>query len=369
MDSIKREAAESGLNVEKYGERTMFETTRHDIEARESAYLSPEACRSARSAGRARPEPGDPYRTEFQRDRDRILHCKSLRRLAHKTQVFLAPEGDHYRTRLVHTLEVAQIARSIARSLALNEDLTEAIALGHDLGHTPFGHCGEKALSAAMRSWRGRELGIDVQTELFQHNLQSARIVEVLERDGQGLNLTHEVVDGIRNHTGDARAATAEGRLVALSDRIAYVVHDIDDAERARLLSESDLPGEFTSVLGSTSSERIETMVLDVIENSAQAGDVVMSERVRAAMMGLRRFLFENLYTRGDAKHEEPKAAAMIFELFDHFIDHIDEVPDEYTVHDADHPDVQVADYVAGMTDRYAIRVFETLKIPRSWKR
>lgn len=347
----------------------MYEVTRHELEERERAFLSPEAQLSAESAGRACAEDPDPFRTSFQCDRDRLLHCKSFRRLSHKTQVFLAPEGDHYRTRLTHTFEVAQIARSIARSLALNEDLTEAIALGHDLGHTPFGHCGEKALSQSMAQWRKRELGIDSPSNLFQHNLQSARIVEVLERGGKGLNLTCEVVDGIRNHTGSNRACTAEGRVVALSDRIAYVVHDIDDAERAKLLSEELLPSEYTSVLGNTSSKRIETMVLDVVSASSRAGDIAMSDRVREAMLGMRRFLFENLYTRGDAKYEEPKAAAMISALFDHFIAHPDEIPPEYTVHDADHPDVQVADYVSGMTDRYAVRIFEDLKIPRSWKR
>ena len=347
----------------------MNEVTRQVLEERERTFLSPEAQLSAESAGRAHKEEPDPFRTAFQCDRDRLLHCKSFRRLSHKTQVFLAPEGDHYRTRLTHTFEVAQIARSIARSLALNEDLTEAIALGHDLGHTPFGHCGEKALSLCMAQWRKSVLGVDSPSNLFQHNLQSARIVEKLERDGRGLNLSFEVVDGIRNHTGGMRASTAEGRVVALSDRIAYVVHDIDDAKRAKLLSEDALPAEFTEVLGSTSSARIETMVHDVVAASAQAGDIVMSDRVREAMLGMRTFLFDNLYTHGDAKYEEPKAAAMIAALFDHFISHPDEVPEEYTVHDTDHPDVQVADYVSGMTDRYAVRVFEDLKIPRSWKR
>ena len=208
----------------------MFEVTRNALELEELNNLSPDAAFSSKSMGRLEFEEPDPYRTAFQYDRDRILHCKSFRRLSHKTQVFLAPEGDHYRTRLAHTLEVAQIARSIARSLALNEDLAEAIALGHDLGHTPFGHCGERALSRAMTLWRQRVLGEEHRERLFQHNLQSARIVEVLERDGRGLNLTRETVDGIRCHTGDQKAATLEGRIVALSDRIAYVVHDIDEA-------------------------------------------------------------------------------------------------------------------------------------------
>lgn len=347
----------------------MHEIRRSELEARERRRLSSGACCSADSLGRAREEVPDPYRTAFQCDRDRILHCKSFRRLAHKTQVFLAPEGDHYRTRLMHTLEVSQIARSIARSLALNEDLTEAIALGHDLGHTPFGHCGEKALSESMAAWRAREFGIDPPSDLFRHNLQSVRIVELLEREGAGLNLSREVVDGIRCHTGDRDADTAEGRVVALSDRIAYVVHDIDDAERAQLLSEDMLPPAFTEVLGTTSSERIETMVHDVIAQSAGMGEIAMSVRVHEAMLGMRRFLFENLYTHGDAKYEEPKARALISELFDYFIDHQDEVPREYTTHDADHPDIQVADFVSGMTDRYAVRLFDELRIPRSWKR
>lgn len=347
----------------------MHEIRRQDLEAREREQLSSEACCAADSLDRARGETPDPHRTPFQCDRDRILYCKSFRRLAHKTQVFLAPEGDHYRTRLMHTLEVSQIARSIARSLALNEDLTEAIALGHDLGHTPFGHCGEKALSESMAAWRTRELGIDAPPDLFQHNLQSVRIVELLERQGSGLNLSHEVIDGIRCHTGDGCAATAEGRIVALSDRIAYVVHDIDDAKRAQLLSEDALPSACTEVLGTTSSERIETMVHDVIAQSAEQNEITMSARVREAMLGMRRFLFENLYTYGDAKYEEPKARAMISELFDYFIGHQDEIPREYTIHDTDHPDIQVADFVSGMTDRYAIRLFDELRIPRSWKR
>lgn len=348
----------------------MLEVTRQQRELAEDSFLSPDAAHSARCTGRERAEEADPYRTAYQCDRDRILHCKSFRRLAHKTQVFLAPEGDHYRTRLAHTLEVAQIARSISRALSLNEDLTEAIALGHDLGHTPFGHCGEAALSNSMRSWRARELGEEPSDALFRHNLQSVRIVKLLERDGEGLNLTFETIDGIRCHTGSVRASTLEGRVVALSDRIAYVVHDIDDAKRAGLLFEDSLPACYTQVLGTTSSSRIETMVHDVIASSiAHGSDIVMSERVSEAMLGMRRFLFDNLYTRGDAKYEEPKAAAMISTLFDYFISHIAEVPEEYRIHDGDHPDVQVADYVSGMTDRFAIRMFKDLTIPRSWKR
>lgn len=341
--------------------------TRQDLERAEHEFFSSDATFSDASLGRLRPEPPDPLRTCFQCDRDRILHSKSFRRLAHKTQVFLAPEGDHYRTRLIHTLEVAQVARSIARPLALNEDLTEAIALGHDLGHTPFGHVGERALSHAIARHRSLEEGPETPRP-FAHNEQGARIVELLERDGRGLNLTREVVDGIRCHTGERRASTLEGRVVALADRIAYVCHDIDDAERAGLLSEAALPAGPRSTLGSSSSERIETMVHDVVRTSSQTGDVRMSDTIWDAMMELRRFLFENLYSRGDAKWEEPKAYDMLVELFDYYVAHPDEVPSEYRVHD-DEPYVQVADFVAGMTDRYAVSVYEKLKIPQSWKR
>lgn len=339
--------------------------TRAELELAERERLSPDATFASDSLGRRVPEEPDALRTCFQCDRDRILHSKSFRRLAHKTQVFLAPEGDHYRTRLIHTLEVSQVARSIARPLGLNEDLTEAIALGHDLGHTPFGHVGERALSHALARHRGEPEGAG---RLFAHNDQGARIVDLLERNGRGLNLSREVVDGIRCHTGPRRAETLEGRVVALADRIAYVCHDIDDAERAGMLRESDLPAESCERLGSTSSERIETMVHDVVSMSSRSGDILMSEGVWGAMMSLRAFLFERLYSRGDAKWEEPKAYAMLVDLFEYFAAHPDEVPAEYRLHD-DPLDVQVADFVSGMTDRYAIRVYERLKIPRSWRR
>ena len=339
--------------------------TRAELELAERERLSPDATFASDSLGRCVPEEPDALRTCFQCDRDRILHSKSFRRLAHKTQVFLAPEGDHYRTRLIHTLEVSQVARSIARPLGLNEDLTEAIALGHDLGHTPFGHVGERALSHALARHRGEPEGAG---RLFAHNDQGARIVDLLERNGRGLNLSREVVDGIRCHTGPRRAGTLEGRVVALADRIAYVCHDIDDAERAGMLRESDLPAESCERLGSSSSERIETMVHDVVSMSSRSGDILMSEGVWGAMMSLRAFLFERLYSRGDAKWEEPKAYAMLVDLFEYFAAHPDEVPAEYRLHD-DPLDVQVADFVSGMTDRYAIRVYERLKIPRSWRR
>lgn len=341
---------------------------RGDQIAREEESLSAQAAKSSRTRGRDMPEEEDFLRPCYQRDRDRILHCKSFRRLANKTQVFLAPEGDHYRTRLTHTLEVAQIARTISRALGLNEDLTEAIALGHDLGHTPFGHCGERALSRAMARYRGIDPESEQGRYLFRHNKQSVRLVEFLEKDGRGLNLTWEVRDGILCHTGSQRAQTLEGRVVACADRIAYVCHDIDDAERAGLLTENDLPQRPRVLLGDSSSERIDVMVRDICAGSAAAGDIRMSDDVWDAMMELRSFLFESLYTKGDAKEEEPKATRMIELLFDHLVNHLDEVPEEYLKHDSDHSDVQVADYVSGMTDRYAVRVFEDLMVPRSWK-
>lgn len=340
---------------------------RLELEARESELLSALGCRSAESLGRAIAEEPDPLRTCFQCDRDRILHSKSFRRLAHKTQVFLAPEGDHYRTRLIHTLEVAQVARSIARPLGLNEDLTEAVALGHDLGHTPFGHEGERALSRCLARWRGMDPEEGVRRRLFAHNDQSARIVELLERDGRGLNLSREVIDGIRCHSGGLRALTAEGRVVGLADRVAYVAHDIDDAKRAGLLREADLPAHAREVLGHSSSERIERMVRDVVERTEQMGEVGMTPEVWEAMMALRSFLFANIYSKGEAKWEEPKASRLLEELFSHFCSHMDEVPAEYRLHDADSPEVQVADFISGMTDRYAIKTYEELFIPRVW--
>ena len=346
----------------------MARLTREDQERRERELLSPHAALSARTRGRAVPEEEDFLRPCYQRDRDRILHCKSFRRLANKTQVFLAPEGDHYRTRLTHTLEVAQIARTVSRALALNEDLTEAIALGHDLGHTPFGHCGERALSHAMAEYRGVDPESPEGRSLFAHNEQSVRLVSLLEKDGRGLNLSWEVVDGIRCHRGNLMASTLEGRVVARADRIAYVCHDIDDAERAGLLSEDMLPKGPRDLLGGTSSERIDRMVRDIVEASEDTGEIRMSPGVWDAMMEMRAYLFDTLYMRGDARYEEPKAAGMIEWLFGYFVDHMDEVPEEHRRHDTDKPDVEVADYVSGMTDRYAIRLFEELNVPRAWR-
>ena len=327
--------------------------TRADVERREHELLSPLAAFSDASVGRLVPEQADALRTCYQRDRDRIVHCKAFRRLSHKTQVVLAPEGDHYRTRLTHTLEVAQIARSVAAPLRLNEDLTEAIALGHDLGHTPFGHTGEGALSRAIARWRGLDPDGDEGRRLFRHNEQSARVV----------------VDGIVCHTGSQRAATLKGRIVAVADRVAYVTHDIQDAERAGIICEAGLPSVVLERLGSSSSQRIATMVADLVSTSARRGDIAMSEPVWEAMMELRSWLFENVYTQSDAKVEEPKANGLVERLFIHYIGHLDEVPAEYRLHDSDAPEVQVADYISGMTDRYAIRDYERLFLPRAWRR
>ena len=340
--------------------------SRIDREALEHAALSPCAAFSDETLGRLHPIEEDPFRTAFQRDRDRILHSKSFRRLSHKTQVFLSPEGDHFRTRLTHTLEVAQIARSIGRGLALNEDLIEAIALGHDLGHTPFGHTGEASLCRVIARHRGLP---PEQTEgLFEHSEQSVRVVEYLEHDGDGLNLTREVVDGILCHNGQKRAETLEGRIVATADRIAYVNHDIDDAIRAGILRENQLPESTHRLLGHTSTERITTLVEDMITNSASLGDdIAMSDKIWGAMMELRSFLFENVYAASDAKAEEPKADRLIEYLFDYYFDHFDQVPPEYRRRPQDGVIVEVSDFIAGMTDRYAVHMFEELAVPQNW--
>lgn len=340
--------------------------SRTDIEIREHETLSPHACFADKSRGRSMDEEPDRYRTCFQRDRDRIFHCKSFRRLANKTQVFLAPEGDHFRTRLTHTLEVAQIARDIARPLGLNEDLTEAIALGHDLGHTPFGHAGERGLQRAMRNHLRREGDLGETRALFRHNEQSVRVLSRLERGGRGLNLSLEVLDGIRCHVGDMRASTLEGRVVARADRIAYVNHDIDDAERAGILDEGMLPQAACDVLGHSSSERIETLVEDLVQASEGKGDILTSAPVWDALMDMRSYLFENLYQTGDAKSEEPKAERMVVSLFDYYVSNLSEVPEEFRA--AGDEDVRVvADYISSMTDRYAIRLYQSLFVPRAW--
>ena len=331
---------------------------REEQEKREHLIFSPYASFSDESRGRDRDEEPCPMRTIYQRDRDRIIHCKTFRRLKHKTQVFLAPEGDHYRTRLTHTLEVAQIARSIARALNLNEDLTEAIALGHDLGHTPFGHAGERTLNSLC------PMG-------FAHYKQSIRVVEFLEKDGQGLNLTWEVRDGILNHRTSGNPSTLEGKAVRLSDKIAYIKHDIDDGIRAGILKESDIPSEYTDVLGNSTKERLNTMISDIIMNSIGKNDLVMSEPVRKAMTELRKFMFESLYLNPTAKSEEAKADKLITELYRYYVANTDKLPDTYkrfiTEFD-ERPEQVVCDYIAGMSDQYSISKFQEIFVPKAWK-
>lgn len=328
---------------------------REELEELEEEILSPLAAKSGKSKGRLHPSERCEIRTEFQRDRDRILHCKSFRRLKHKTQVFISPEGDHYRTRLTHTLEVSQIARTIARSLRLNEDLTEAISLGHDLGHTPFGHTGERLLDS-------------VSSNGFHHNIHSLRVVDILE-NGKGLNLTQEVRDGIVNHTGPGVPATLEGQIVALSDRIAYINHDIDDAIRAKIISREELPKDSIAVLGDSHPARIDTMVKDVIYHSMEQKRIGMSESVGQATEALRDFMFRRVYITSDAKAEEKKAMYVLRELFRYFMEHPRQMPGEYIRQISVYGEDQAAcDYIAGMTDNYAIRTFRELFVPSSWK-
>ena len=323
----------TGIHTPSFRERT---------KAMEAEFLSPLAQRSY-PAKRVVMEPDSPLRTPFQRDRDRIVHCKAFRRLKHKTQVYIAPEGDHYRTRLTHTLETTGIARTVARALRLNEDLTEAIGMGHDLGHAPFGHIGEAVLDACLMERYGRR---------FRHNEQSLRVVEKLERDGEGLNLTDQVRDGILRHTGEEPPVTLEGRIVRLVDRIAYINHDIDDALRAGTLSRPDLPEAEIEILGDTGSKRIDTLVQDLVEESEAAGDIVQSETVGGAMDRLRTFMFEHVYLAPAAQSEQPRIERMLRALFENFA--------------GDDPD-WVADYISGMTDRYAIRTFTELSLPRGY--
>ncbi|MEG2458230.1 MAG: deoxyguanosinetriphosphate triphosphohydrolase [Raoultibacter sp.] len=341
---------------------------REEKEALEHACLAEDATFSDESEGRAFSAAADFLRTDFQRDRDKIIHAKSFRRLSHKTQVFLAVEGDHYRTRLTHTLEVAQIARTIARALNLNEDLTEAIALGHDLGHTPFGHTGEEALSACLAKRRGIDPHAVAGRGLYRHNAQSLRVVEVIENDGKGLNLTAEVRDGIVCHTGTRRAESLEGRIVATADRIAYVNHDIDDAIRAGVLTEDDLPETIHRLLGANHSARIETLVVDMVKTSAASDDIALSPPIWEAMTCLRAFLFERVYSAPVVEREVVKALHLIEALFDYFMSHINEVPAEYRAVCAGDDVRAVTDYVAGMTDRYATSIYEDIYIPHSWR-
>ena len=304
-------------------------------------------------AVRDRPEDDSAHRTPFQRDRDRIVHTKAFRRLKHKTQVFIAPEGDHYRTRLTHTLEACGIARNVARALRLNEDLTEAIGLGHDLGHPPFGHIGEAVLDECLQERYGIR---------FRHNHHSLRTVERLERDGTGLNLTDQVRDGILNHTGPGNPATLEGRIVRVVDRIAYINHDIDDALRAGVIAFEDLPADEIAALGQDGSERIETLVRDLLERSQAAGDIVQGDDVGAAMLRLREFMFERVYLGEDAQSERARIERMLRALFHHYAGHL---PPPVTPDAAEHE--RVVDYLAGMTDRYAIRAFSELSVPQGF--
>ena len=313
--------------------------------------LGPRAAR-AEAATRAVPEEPCRYRTAFQRDRDRIIHSTSFRRLKHKTQVFVAPAGDHYRTRLTHTLEVSAVSRTVARALRLNEDLVEAVAMGHDLGHAPFGHAGEAALDALLTERHGRR---------FRHNLQSLRVVDVLERGGRGLNLTDEVRDGILHHTGPGRPATLEGQVVRLMDRVAYVNHDIDDALRAGVVAGTDLPAEEVAILGATTSERLTTLVGDVIESSRDADEIRQSPEIGGAFLRLRRFMFERVYLAPPASVEAERAGNVVRGLVDWYEAHPEDLPDSPA---ADHV-TRVTDHVAGMTDRYALRRFLDAFVPR----
>ena len=332
-------------------------TVREELELQEHRRLNPLAAFADQSKGRPRPEPDreEDVRTCYQRDIDRIVHSKAFRRLMHKTQVFLRPEGDHYRTRMTHTLEVSRIASTITRALGLNEDLAEAIAMGHDLGHTPFGHAGEVALSACL----GKP---------FKHNEQSLRVVDVLEKDGMGLNLTHEVRNGILCHTADPWPNTLEGQIVRRSDQIAYVNHDIDDALRAGILTEYDIPREITDLLGHGHSTRINTLVTDIILVSREAGAIQLSPEIEKALKDLRSFMFERVYRSPVAKAEETKAKDMLRRLFEYYVNHPYALPEDF------HPQLSfeglernVCDYIAGMTDNYAVDKFTEIFIPVGW--
>lgn len=329
---------------------------REDLEKWEMEYLSPYASLSMNSKGRQKEEEQCDIRPVFQRDRDRILHSKSFRRLKDKTQVFLTPEGDHYRTRLTHTLEVSQNARTIAKALRLNEDLVEAIALGHDLGHTPFGHAGERALN-------------DICPYGFEHSIQSVRTVDVLEKEGQGLNLTHEVRDGILNHQTEGVPHTLEGKIVRFSDKIAYIHHDMDDAIRANILKEEDVPMDIGAVIGYTTGARLDHFIHDIVTASWGKNDIIMSQKVAEALRRLRGFMFERVYTNPDAKSEENKAEKLMKTLFWYFNDHIELLPADLItlMEKGEHKERIVCDYLATMTDRFAIAVYEEIFVPKSW--
>lgn len=326
------------------------------FQKREEEKLSIYAFPSSKTRGRLKTSDACPYRTDFQRDRDRIIHCKSFRRLMHKTQVFFAPEDEQFRTRMTHTLEVTQIARSIARALRLNEDLTEAIAMGHDLGHTPFGHQGEEAMR-------------ECYSPDFAHYKQSLRVVDFLEHDGEGLNLTYEVRDGILNHTGKHMACTLEGVVVKYADRIAYINHDLDDAFFAGILSKNDLPRPLLEVFGQSYSDRVDSMVGAVIEASMEKDSIGMTAEVGDAMMEMRQFLMDHVYHNSPAKTEEKKAHELLCRLFEHFEAHPNEMPRFYYEQcEKEGVKRMVCDYIAGMTDRYAIDTYRRLFIPQVWK-
>lgn len=331
---------------------------REELEIFEEEKLGEHAVLAKNSAGRERDEEPCDIRTDFQRDRDRIIHSKAFRRLKHKTQVFISPEGDHYRTRLTHTLEVAQIGRTVARCLRLNEDLTEAIALGHDLGHTPFGHAGERALDGVCE-------------EGFQHHVQSIRLVEKLENKGRGLNLTWEVRDGILNHPTKGKPNTLEGQIIQLADKIAYINHDIDDALRGKIISPEELPQDLLDLLGHNTSERLNKMIHDIVKNSRGEAKVIMSQDYRTAMYQMRKFMFEHVYVGSKAKVHEKKAENMLTQLFLYFRENEHLLPYEY-LERIDNKEASldrvVCDYVAGMTDRYATNMFMDLFIPANWK-
>ena len=332
-------------------------TVRENLEQWEKIYLSPYATLSMNSKGRAREEEQCDIRPVFQRDRDRIIHSKSFRRLKDKTQVFLSPEGDHYRTRLTHTLEVSQNARTIAKALQLNEELVEAIALGHDLGHTPFGHAGERALD-------------EISPYGFKHNEQSVRTVDILEKDGEGLNLTWEVRDGILNHQTDNMPSTLEGKIVRLSYKIAYVNSDIDDAIRAMILDEEDIPVELRRTLGFTTRERLDHLIHDIISNSMGRNDIIMSDETAEALRDLRLFMFEHVYRNPVAKGEEVKAKTMLEQMYYFYMDHIEQLPAKLLkmLDEGEDKGRIVCDYISGMTDKYAITKFKENFMPQAWK-
>ena len=331
-------------------------TIREHLEQLEKENLSPYATHSVDSKGRLKEEEQCDIRPVFQRDRDRIIHCKAFRRLKDKTQVFLTPEGDHYRTRLTHTLEVSQTARTIAKALRMNEELAEAIALGHDLGHTPFGHAGERALNRIC------PLG-------FAHDEQSVRTIDYLEKKGKGLNLTMEVRDGILNHQTKGNPHTLEGKIVRLSDKIAYIHHDMDDAVRGGILKESDVPGEIVEVIGANTGERLNHFIHDIVTTSMGKDDIMMSEPVAKAMASIRAFMFERVYENQEAKSEEGKAEMLMETLYTHYMKNVDDMPIEFLnfISEGQPKERVVCDYVGAMSDRFAIAKYEEIYIPKTW--